>query len=85
MADGMNSCVSNVRLNNDFLGRHIPIELYVVCREKLFVLLRGKLTALIVAENDRRTTGPLPHGHQHRLDDELAVLPQAHRLVRHEA
>ena len=38
------------------------------------VFLRGELTASIRVQNNRSAGGPLPSGHQHRLDHQLAVL-----------
>lgn len=53
--------------------------------QKLLVFLRGKLAALIRMQNDRHTGGPLPNGHQDRLDDDLTVLPRTHRPAHHQA
>lgn len=52
--------------------------------QKLLVLVRGKLAAPIGMENDRGAGGPLPDGHEDRLDDQLAVLPCTHRPAHHE-
>jgi hypothetical protein len=48
------------------------------------VFLGGKLAAPIRVQNDRCACGALPQGHQHRVDDELAVLPRTHRPAHHE-
>ena len=49
------------------------------------VFFRGKLAAAIRVENDRRSAGPLPQGHQHRLDHQLAVLTRTHRPAHDQA
>lgn len=49
------------------------------------IFLGGKLTASIRVQNDRGPGGPLPERHQHRLDDQLAVLARTHRPAHHEA
>lgn len=46
--------------------------------QKLMVLVGGKLAAPIGMENDRGAGGPLPDGHEDRLEDQLAVLPRTH-------
>lgn len=52
--------------------------------QKLLVPVRGKLAAPIGMENDRGAGGPLPDGHEDRLDDQLAVLPRTHGPAHHE-
>ena len=57
---------------------------YVVCLQEPLVLFGGKLAASIRVQNDRGASGPLPHCHQHRLDDEVAILPGTHRPAHHQ-
>jgi hypothetical protein len=58
---------------------------HLVRLQKPLVFLGGKLTAPIRVQNDRGPCGPLPQGHQHRLDHQLAVLTRTHRPAHHEA
>ena len=52
--------------------------------QKPSVFLRGKLTTPIGVQNDWGPGWPLPERHQHRLDDQLAVLTRTHRPAHHE-
>src|SRR5262245_10117607 len=49
---------------------------HLVRGQKPLVFLGGKLAAAVRVENDGRPARPLPHGHEHGLDDELAILPR---------
>ena len=48
------------------------------------VFFRGKLAAPIRVQNDWGAGRPLPQCHQHRLEDQLAVLTRTHRPAHHE-
>ena len=52
--------------------------------QESLVFFRRKLAAPIRVQNDWGAGRPLPQCHQHRLEDQLAVLTRTHRPAHHE-
>lgn len=57
----------------------------VMGRQDALVLLGRKLTAPIRVPDDRCPSRALPSSHQHRLNQQLAVLTRTHRPAHHQA